>query len=603
MDVEKLGTSAVVESISRTDYLDSYINDGDKEPSWDGKIYIYKEEELKKKGNPTLPKKNIIGKVHVQVKGVFTECFDKEEISYPAEISDLKNYLFVSHGAMYFVVYVSRKSNMKKIYYSALPPLKLRGILKEAESNISTKNITLTAFPTDNGEKYRMVLDCFRHCERQASFASVKLSTIEELSNTGVLEGISSFTVSSKEDAHDPIKAFLKNETYLYANVKGTQIPIPLESIPSQTYFSHECPLKITVNDRLFYRSCIIIRSQKTTSYKIGESFLYTHFLENDKVEMKYTDSDSLRNFIIDVPFILAVFEAGYFELNGNKISVNFNDTDKTAFIEEHQKLLENWKKAKKMFTLLGVTEDINISKLNSKDFQNIHSLVKVFVDHENKVCFEKDIAYKLELVKIEKHKFLLEYILYDEDKKIYEINDFFNSKHPFYGTYSTDNKEYECSRYMLLKADDLIEITNVKFDVLLPSFKAIEENSNIHSDALFFMLELLLAYDKCIDKKRKNVLIKTADDFSLWIEREENGTSDIGLINRLQVLKRQRELTKKENQSLYRLIERKPETNLTVAAHLLLGNQDIAEFYFEELNNEAQEDFKRYPIYYFWKS
>ena len=40
MDLEKIATASVVASISVTDVLSPFINDGDKEPSWDGNIYI-----------------------------------------------------------------------------------------------------------------------------------------------------------------------------------------------------------------------------------------------------------------------------------------------------------------------------------------------------------------------------------------------------------------------------------------------------------------------------------------------------------------------------------------------------------------------------------
>lgn len=60
MDIERLATSAVVDSISLTDVLSPFINDGDKEPSWDGNIYIYEDKRKTKKG---------IKKVPVQVKG------------------------------------------------------------------------------------------------------------------------------------------------------------------------------------------------------------------------------------------------------------------------------------------------------------------------------------------------------------------------------------------------------------------------------------------------------------------------------------------------------------------------------------------------------
>lgn len=60
MNIEKLATSAVEESISKTDVLDPFVNDGDKEPSWDGNVYIYADKHKTKKG---------IKKVPVQVKG------------------------------------------------------------------------------------------------------------------------------------------------------------------------------------------------------------------------------------------------------------------------------------------------------------------------------------------------------------------------------------------------------------------------------------------------------------------------------------------------------------------------------------------------------
>lgn len=41
MDTEKIATAAVQLSVAKTDRLSPFVNDGDKEPSWDGNIYIY----------------------------------------------------------------------------------------------------------------------------------------------------------------------------------------------------------------------------------------------------------------------------------------------------------------------------------------------------------------------------------------------------------------------------------------------------------------------------------------------------------------------------------------------------------------------------------
>ena len=48
MDIEKLATSAVTGYISKTDYLSPFINEGDKEPSWDGNIYVFNNRSKSK---------------------------------------------------------------------------------------------------------------------------------------------------------------------------------------------------------------------------------------------------------------------------------------------------------------------------------------------------------------------------------------------------------------------------------------------------------------------------------------------------------------------------------------------------------------------------
>ena len=55
MDIEILATSAVEESLSQTDVLKPYITKNDKEPSWDGNVYIHPGNEKSKKGLKRVP--------------------------------------------------------------------------------------------------------------------------------------------------------------------------------------------------------------------------------------------------------------------------------------------------------------------------------------------------------------------------------------------------------------------------------------------------------------------------------------------------------------------------------------------------------------------
>ena len=46
--IETLSVNAVKNSIVASDFLDHFINDNDKEPFWDGTIYIYDNKSKKK---------------------------------------------------------------------------------------------------------------------------------------------------------------------------------------------------------------------------------------------------------------------------------------------------------------------------------------------------------------------------------------------------------------------------------------------------------------------------------------------------------------------------------------------------------------------------
>ena len=67
---ETLSVDAVRDSIMMTDHLDQFIPDNDKEPFWDGAVYIYENKDH--------TKENFRGRMPVQVKGTENEDFSKD---------------------------------------------------------------------------------------------------------------------------------------------------------------------------------------------------------------------------------------------------------------------------------------------------------------------------------------------------------------------------------------------------------------------------------------------------------------------------------------------------------------------------------------------
>lgn len=149
--IETLAVNAVRDSIVISDFLDQFIADNDKEPSWDGFVYIYKNKNKKKE--------NLKGRLPVQVKGKISNDFSKEEISFPISIIDLNNYLY-DGGVVFFVVYIASDGVKKQIYYVELPPIKIRVILSGIGKQ-KAKNVKLKKFPADPNTRAMIFFNCY----------------------------------------------------------------------------------------------------------------------------------------------------------------------------------------------------------------------------------------------------------------------------------------------------------------------------------------------------------------------------------------------------------------------------------------------------------
>ena len=139
--VETLAIDAVRDSITATEILDQFIADNDKEPSWDGFIYVYKGKHH--------CNENFTGRVPVQVKGKLVKDMSKSQISYSIDVSHLVSYKN-DVGAILFVVYINRDNLYdRKIYYETLTPVKIINYFKQI-NNQKNKSLKLREFKNDN---------------------------------------------------------------------------------------------------------------------------------------------------------------------------------------------------------------------------------------------------------------------------------------------------------------------------------------------------------------------------------------------------------------------------------------------------------------------
>lgn len=584
--LEDFSVSAVKDAINQTDLLRPYINDNDKEPSWDGNIYIYNDKECKKN--------SLKGRIPVQVKGHEEDDHTKSEISYSMEISDLNNYLN-DGGVILFVVYVGNRGITKKIYYCELTPIKLRIMLSEAKGQ-KTKNVRLKTFPTDIVSKTSIFFNCFDNCQKQSSFTNAELYSIDELKEKGCFEGITiPITTVGNED---PKSVLVNSEIYVYAKIKGSSIPQPLELLPTKMRTEETINSDISINDVQYYSSIRVIRTSNKTSFIIGNSFSIV--FETDKpCSVKYKNSKKLRILIKDLEFILAVLENNYFMVNGQKMSFEGTTVDFSNFdIETQKQHLKSAKEFAQVLDALGYSNDVDMSLFTDEDFKKIDVLIHGLL-YNKSIRFENEITNPAHQYIIGSMHFALTFTKDVEKENSYYISDFFDSDIPVIIDMG-DEKRIPATQYMILTKKDFLELDNIKFEKFLPAFQLLDCCEEVISRANWFLLDLISAYDEC----EKDVILSAAFDFSKWLcETPDNMLPrEVKVLNKLQVLKRMRGLNSEENAILYGIVENpKCDEAIKTGAYLLLDQQEMAQIHFDKIDLEIRKDFVKYPIYRFW--
>ncbi len=127
----------------------------DKEMSWDGYIWIYKDI------NGTQDKRNYDDKVPVQIKGHVDKnrkYIGEHKITYSVDLEDLEVY-FQDRGVLFFEVFMSEDGKEREIFHASLFPVKLKFYLVKAEykGNKKTINVTFTRMEKSADTIYAIV--------------------------------------------------------------------------------------------------------------------------------------------------------------------------------------------------------------------------------------------------------------------------------------------------------------------------------------------------------------------------------------------------------------------------------------------------------------
>lgn len=593
MDIERVATNCIESLVSKSDYLVSHINSGDKEPSWDGDIEVYTTP------GDTHSKDDLYLKVPVQIKGFKSNNLKKHEITYPIDIADLRNYLQVG-GTIYFVVYADPSTDNHRIYYARLLPFELKKILKQYGHQRS-RRIKLKPFPTDIREITDVLLSFAQDMQKQKTAISTQPVSWETLQKDGLLKEITFGCKAVPRKDRLPFDHMFNHGMYLYAKLP-LGIELPIEHIEHLDSAQTTIDEPVSVNGTVYYNSYNIVYKKDIIELHFGKSICQTISRTNHlNQHFTFKLAGTLTERIKDESFMIDVIKTGQLAINGVEcLAFQVTPEELAAFdLPRREEHLAWLKSAKSTLDRLHAKVDLNCSNLTEADELNIALLKDAVID--GKPVAVKDTGSIFGTFTVGNIKLLIAAQKVQDNPKRFSVCSY-NDTHFEVKTTSDDGYDVPSSQHILLKKADMLKCCNINYEKVVSDLKQVPFSSKYSEQVTFLLLEMLLAYDESTPKAHD--ILDAAIDLANYLRDNDPHTPNYILsLNHYQAIKRQRELTSEEQQELINLVETPLEhEEVYVGAYLLLENQAAAEMHFNKLSSELQETIQKYPIYYFWK-
>ena len=157
---------------------------------------------------------------------------------------------------------------------------------------------------------------------------------------------------------------------------------------------------------------------------------------------------------------------------------------------------------------------------------------------------------------------------------------------------FDKNKQEVLISPYINLIAKNLTTFSNANIEIMKNSFEHEPYSEETCERYNLWLLELIKAYDESKDKK--------------WLEFAEflnnkilnNNKSNAYIINKLQIIKRKRELLPEEKDILYEIKETDNNRMIQCAVAILLDNKSDYERNYSKLEEKEKKQFIEFPIY-----
>ena len=587
LKIEKGAILALKDMIYLHNNMDDLINNNDKDPSWDGFIYLYTNEDLKVE--------NIKYRIPVQVKGknneeLLEKGLTKGKVYYPVEYKHLKKY-FEDGGIVYFVIVISDYGEKKAIFYNALTTIKLKRILKELVNKRkvlkedSTKNITLQLIK-DKNELFQ-VLDRFGYNKEQQGSGNgeiikraITIKDIDKLKNIRL-------RIYSNESLFDINNKISTGEICLYGEISDLNIWLPFELKEQKNFnLKRNISQNIGCSKKIYYTKTIVEALNKNEiTVNLSENLKLIINNEKDskdylKIDLNFNTAGSIKSICYDLEFIERLSEEKQLYIN-NKLACELKDID--ISIDE----MEVFKTFNKALSSFNINYNKKVLDFKEEDWKFINTLADIYLGNIN------DFKEEYKVYNLPIGEKIIQFLFFNKEKGNIIVDNTTLPKNIEFTIDDEEHNEHKIPFFIYYKREDWNKLYDFEEELLL---NEIEKNDfdNFTQDMFYnLFIELLASYDINKNEKYYNMANLICNKLL-----EVNPNNKYGIINKFQLLKRKGDLTEEQLKELDNMLNNNSDKMLICAINILLENKYQAKKVFKDLTEEEKNVFENFPIY-----
>lgn len=586
--IEEDAVDAVASLLRRTGLVDTaQLLRNDKTLSWDGPLFLHSAIPFSAA--------NLSGEIPTQVKGTYVTRFSD---TFPFSIADLRNY-YRGRGVMLFVVKFRSRDDFC-IYYRSLLPFDLRQILSGV-GNQKTKSIKLEVLSGRSEQEILQILSAFLENRDAQGTLPDGIGTLSDLQAAPFQIKHMSFVAPSIgiKTRGDAFNYFLSHPQYVYATPVGIDSKFPVDII-TLTKIADTRKAAVTINGEvIFERITVVHRPHEEMVIYLSPCLSFPLSSQN-QISFQIDNKGTLDDQIASLTFLVALLEKQDVRVNERPLTFSGVRFDSSNY-DEMKARLEWLLDVRNTLKLLHVKKTLNMEMVNATQSDYLAALVDA-------ILYKKPVSLSGDgnsIGRLSIGNITVALLLQEKAEGTY-ISD----------AYQITNTTISCpiegggevnfpgSVYTVLPADILLRDDNIDFEHMVDAIIAFPYSEHYATNIIFFVLELIHAYD------RSNIPNDQFLDIALKLYKyllKNDNSSDMMIlcyVNSLQVVKRRRSLTTAENQYLLSL-KNAFDTPLPfrLAAAILLESFNEANLLFEQLDETTQKEFAGFPICHLWPS